>query len=278
MQRIALIIIIIMLSSITGGCAIATAEVKYKVVIKAKDFELRDYPAHVVAETVVDGTLEDAGNKAFSRLFGYISGNNRSRDKIAMTAPVSQKPASEKIAMTAPVGQQRAEEGWVVSFTMPVSYTLETLPVPEDPEVKLRQVPARRMASVQYSGTWSESRYLRYRQDLESWIEKNGFRVQGEPVWARYNSPFTPWFLRRNEILIPVDSQEKQDNGSIGGEMPRSRDDHYYGQSGTLLRIQNAPCVIDVFMSAVHFMEGGEPLPWWSFIQERKNHIAQQKR
>jgi effector-binding domain-containing protein len=206
-----------MLSSITGGCAIATAEVKYKVVIKAKDFELRDYPAHVVAETVVDGTLEDAGNKAFSRLFGYISGNNRSRDKIAMTAPVSQKPASEKIAMTAPVGQQRAEEGWVVSFTMPVSYTLETLPVPEDPEVKLRQVPARRMASVQYSGTWSESRYLRYRQDLESWIEKNGFRVQGEPVWARYNSPFTPWFLRRNEILIPVDSQEKQDNGSISG-------------------------------------------------------------
>jgi effector-binding domain-containing protein len=208
---------IIMLSSITGGCAIATAEVKYNVVVKAKDFELRDYPAHVVAETVVEGTLEDAGNKAFSRLFGYISGKNRSRDKIAMTAPVSQRPASEKIAMTAPVGQQRAEEGWVVSFTMPVSYTLETLPVPEDPEVKLRQVPARRMASVQYSGTWSESRYLRYRQDLESWIEKNGFRIQGEPVWARYNSPFTPWFLRRNEILIPVDIPEKQDNGSIGG-------------------------------------------------------------
>ena len=218
MQRIALIIIIIMLSSITGGSAIATAEVKYKVVVKAKDFELRDYPAHVVAETVVDGTLEDAGNKAFSRLFGYISGKNRSQDKIAMTAPVSQKPASEKIAMTAPVGQQRAEGGWVVSFTMPVSYTLETLPVPEDPEVKLRQIPARRMASVQYSGTWSESRYLRYRQDLELWIEKNGLRIQDEPVWARYNSPFTPWFLRRNEILIPVDSQEKRENGSIGGE------------------------------------------------------------
>lgn len=199
-----------MLSSITGGCAITAEEVKYKVVIKTEDFELRDYPAHVVAETVVDGTMEDAGDKAFSRLFGYISGKNRSRDKLAMTAPVSQKPASEKIAMTAPVGQQRAEGGWVVSFTMPISYTLEALPVPEDPEVKLRQVPARRMASVQYSGTWSESRYLRYRQELELWIEKNGLRIQGEPVWARYNSPFTPWFLRRNEILIPVDGHEKR--------------------------------------------------------------------
>jgi len=211
-QRIAPIITIIMLSSITGGCATTTDEVKYKVVIKTKDFELRDYPPHVVAETVVEGTLEDAGNKAFRRLFGYISGKNRSGDKIAMTAPVSQKPASEKIAMTAPVGQQRAEGGWVVSFTMPISYTLKALPVPEDPDVKLRQVPARRMASVQYSGTWSESRYLRYRQELELWIEKNGLRIQGEPVWARYNSPFTPWFLRRNEILIPVGSQEKPEN------------------------------------------------------------------
>lgn len=215
MHRIASIITVIILSSIAGGCAITTDEVKYKVVVKAKDFELRDYPAHVVAETVVDGTLEDAGNKAFRRLFGYISGKNRSQTKIAMTAPVSQEPASEKIAMTAPVGQQRAEGGWAVSFTMPISFTLKTLPVPEDTDVKLRQVQARRMASVQYSGTWSESRYLKYRQELESWIEKNGFRILGEPIWARYNPPFTPWFLRRNEILIPVDSQEMLENGSI---------------------------------------------------------------
>lgn len=217
MQRIWSIITAIVLSSIAGGCAFTTDEVKYKVVIRAKEFELRDYPAYVVAETVVEGTLEDAGNKAFRTLFDYISGKNRSRDKIAMTAPVSQEPASEKIAMTAPVGQQTAEGGWVVSFTMPISHTLKALPIPEDPDVKLRQVPARRMASVQYSGTWSESRYLRYRQELELWIEKNGFRILGEPVWARYNPPFMPWFLRRNEILIPVDSQEEREHGSIGG-------------------------------------------------------------
>ena len=119
MQRIVLVITVILLSFIAVGCAITTDEVKYKVVIKAKDFELRDYPAYVVAETMVGGTLEDSGNKAFRTLFGYISGKNRSRDKIAMTAPVSQEPASEKIAMTAPVGQQRTEGGWAVSFTMP---------------------------------------------------------------------------------------------------------------------------------------------------------------
>ncbi|MDK9699454.1 MAG: heme-binding protein [bacterium] len=191
------------------GCAVANEEVKYKVVIKSKDFELREYPTHVVSETVVDGTLEDAGNKAFRRLFGYISGKNLAREKIAMTVPVSQEPTTEKIAMTAPVGQQRTKGGWVVSFTMPMSYTLNTLPTPEDPNVKLRQVPAQRMASVQYSGRWSEHSYLQNKQKLESWIVKNGFKILGEPVWARYNGPFTPWFLRRNEILIPVNSQEK---------------------------------------------------------------------
>jgi effector-binding domain-containing protein len=162
-----------------------------------------------VAETIVDGPLEDAGNRAFQRLFDYISGKNRSHDKIAMTAPVSQEAASEKIKMTSPVGQQSIEGGWLVSFTMPASQTIEALPDPEDQRIKLRQVPACRMVAVRYSGVWSEKRYLRYKQELESWIEKNGFRIIGEPVWARYNSPFTPWFLRRNEILIPVSTVTK---------------------------------------------------------------------
>ena len=89
---------------------------------------------------------------------------------------------------------------------MPGSYTLETLPEPEDPKVTLRQVPARRMAAVRYSGFWNEKGYRRYKAKLESWIERMGLRIVGEPIWARYNSPFMPWFLRRNEILFPVDT------------------------------------------------------------------------
>ena len=186
--------------------AMAIEEAPYKVVKKDNNFEIRDYAPHILAETIVEGDFEEAGNKAFNVLFGYISGDNRSREKLAMTAPVSQEPKGEKIKMTAPVGQQRVQESWAVSFMMPASYTMETLPEPEDPKVTLRQVPARRIAAVRYSGFWNEKGYLRYKLELESWISEKGYTIVGDPIWARYNAPFTPWFLRRNEILIPVDA------------------------------------------------------------------------
>jgi effector-binding domain-containing protein len=186
--------------------AMAIEEATYKVLQKDNKFEIRDYASYIIAETFVEGDLEEAGNKAFNILFRYISGENRTRDKMAMTAPVSQEPVGEKIKMTAPVGQQRFQERWAISFMMPASYTLETLPEPSDPKVMLRQVPARRMAAVRYSGFWSEKNYLRYKLALESWIHEKGLTIVGDPIWARYNSPFTPWFLRRNEVLIPVDA------------------------------------------------------------------------
>jgi len=184
--------------------AMATEEAAYTVVTTDGAFEIRDYAPHVVAETLVEGTLEEAGNTAFNRLFRYISGGNRSREKVAMTAPVAQQPQGEKIAMTAPVAQQRIREQWAVSFMMPATYTLETLPAPEDPQVTLRQVPARRIAAVRYSGSWSEKGYLRHKSELESWMRGKGLAAAGEHQWARYNSPFSLWFLRRNEILVPV--------------------------------------------------------------------------
>ena len=170
--------------------AMAIEEVAYKVVEKDNQFEIRDYAPHILAETIVDGSLEDAGNSAFGRLFHYISGNNKTHGKVAMTAPV---------------GQQSAQEKWAVSFMMPAAYTLETLPEPTDPKITLRPVPARRTAAVHYSGFWSEKNYLRSKAELEAWIRAKGLTVAGDPIWARYNPPFTPWFLRRNEILIPVD-------------------------------------------------------------------------
>jgi effector-binding domain-containing protein len=111
--------------------------------------------------------------------------------------------------MTAPVGIQPAQTRWAVSFMMPASYTLETLPEPEDPEIIIRQVPPRKIAAVRYSGFWSESKYLQYKKKLEDWIHKEGLTIAGDSIWARYNPPFTPWFLRRNEILIPI--EEKAD-------------------------------------------------------------------
>lgn len=188
----------------------ATEEAKYDVIKKDHAFEIREYAAHIIAETVVGGNMEDAGNNAFQLLFGYISRGNQSREKVAMTTPVSQQPKGEKIKMTAPVGLQRDNDGWVVSFTMPASYTLKSLPIPNDPKITLRQVPAQRMAAIRYSGFWSEKRYRKHKLKLESWIQRMNLTIAGDPIWARYNPPFMPWFLRRNEILIPVDADTGQ--------------------------------------------------------------------
>jgi len=189
----------------------AIEEANYGVHIKDNHIEIRDYTPHIVAETVVNGSFEDAGSQAFRILYNYISGGNRSRHTVEMTAPVSQRPNAEKIEMTAPVGQQQVDGRWVVSFMMPAAYTLETLPVPENPQVSLRQVPGRRMAAVRYSGFWSEKGYLDNKSKLEVWIKLNGYEIAGSPLWARYNAPFTPWFLRRNEILIPIAAANNKD-------------------------------------------------------------------
>lgn len=183
--------------------AMAIDEAPYSVVKVEGSFEIRDYAPQILAETIVTGDFENAGSSAFRRLFRYISGDNRSQAKIAMTAPVSQEPGIT-IDMTAPVGQQKSGDQWVVSFTMPASFSMGDLPVPNDPQVVLRQVPARRMAAVRYSGFWSASNYQKNKLKLDAWIQKEDLKVIGEPVWARYNAPFVPWFLRRNEILIPV--------------------------------------------------------------------------
>ncbi|MCE9613959.1 MAG: heme-binding protein [Lentisphaerae bacterium] len=182
----------------------ATEEASYTVAAEDGDFEIRDYAPQVLAEIVVDGSLEDAGNTAFRRLFRYISGANAATNRLAATPSPSQTTPSVKIAMTAPVTQQATGTQWAVGFTMPGTFTLETLPTPNDPSITLREVPARRMAAVRYTGTWSEAGYARHRSALEAWLLKQHLLATGDPVWARYDPPFMPWFWRRNEVLIPI--------------------------------------------------------------------------
>ncbi|HMO51061.1 MAG TPA: heme-binding protein [Kiritimatiellia bacterium] len=181
----------------------AIEEAAYTVLLRDGRFEIRDYAPQRIAEVIVEGSLEDAGNRAFRPLFRYIDGHNRARPTTTMT---ERDATSRKIAMTAPVGQEAEGDRWRVSFMMPQSFTLETLPQPEDPAVSLREIPARRMAAIRYRGFWTESGYLRHRDRLTDWIAAQELSAVGEPVWARYNPPFTPWFLRRNEILIPIAS------------------------------------------------------------------------
>ncbi|NTW58009.1 MAG: heme-binding protein [Nitrospirae bacterium] len=188
----------------------ALEEAKYTVIMKEGSYELRRYEPHIVAETVVDGDFDKAGNEGFRRLFKYISGENQKKQSLAMTAPVAQDAGPEKIAMTAPVSQERTGDRWRIAFVMPAEYTLDTLPQPVDPAVLLRQTPARRMAAVTYSGSWSKTRYEEQKALLEAFMQRQRLSPLGEPVLARYNSPFTLWFLRRNEVLIPVQGPDDE--------------------------------------------------------------------
>jgi hypothetical protein len=186
----------------------AVEEPAYRLNESDGSFELRQYAPQVVAETRAEGGFESAGNVAFGRLFRYISGNNVAQQKIAMTAPVTQSgdaPRGEKIAMTAPVSQVADGKAFRVAFVLPEEYSLETAPRPLDPTVQVSEVPARLVAVWRYSGRWTEANYADNEQQLRAAMKQRGLVGSGEPILARYNPPFTPWFMRRNEILIPVD-------------------------------------------------------------------------
>jgi hypothetical protein len=182
----------------------AVEQAAYRVIEKQGDVELREYAPVVVAETVVEGGFGAAGNEAFQRLFLFIGGENQQAASIAMTAPVEATRNGEKIAMTAPVEARREGERWRVGFVLPHRYTLETAPQPKDARVQLREVPVRRVAALRFSGGWGEEKFVRRERQLVSLLPPLGLEPAGPPIWARYNPPFWPKFLRRNEILVEV--------------------------------------------------------------------------
>ena len=182
----------------------AIEEPDYEVIRKIDTVEVRQYAAYVVAEVVLNASADDAGNQAFPILAGYIFGKNKGERKLAMTAPVTQVAVPVKMAMTAPVTQAPVAGGMQVQFVLPRDVTLESAPEPLDPRVQLRQVPASRWVVVRYSGTWSQANYDEHLALLKATIETAGIATRGEPVLARYNAPFTPWFLRRNEIWLAL--------------------------------------------------------------------------
>lgn len=194
----------VLLINPTKDSAMATEEPQYTVIKTDGDFEIRRYAPHIVAETVVtDADQERGTNVGFRRLAGFIFGNNRTKESIEMTAPVT-TTRSEKIAMTAPVATSRKGDDIVMAFMMPSQYTLETLPEPTDPRVLISQVPERVMAVLKFSGSWSEERFQVQTAKLQEWLRKHDAKVMGAAAVARYNAPWTPWFMRRNEIQIEL--------------------------------------------------------------------------
>jgi hypothetical protein len=196
-----------------GDRAMAVEEPAYRVSLQAGAFAVRDYAPVIVAEVSVKGDQDAAANAGFRLLAGYIFGGNvppRRRDD---TAPQSQPATAaapggggRKIAMTAPVTQIERSGSWTVRFFMPRGSTLATLPAPVDPRVMLRALPAMRYAVVRFSGLAFAKDVARETAALEAFMAQHRLRAAGAPVLARYNPPWTLWFLRRNEVMIPLDA------------------------------------------------------------------------
>jgi len=162
----------------------------YVVVSRDGDIELRDYPAMTVAEVVRDGARGEALRGGFRPLAGYIFAKERGGEKIAMTAPVTQEPADGR--------------RWRVRFIMPRDRSLEDLPEPARDDVRLVRTEPRRMAAVRFSGAWDDAVMAAQEERLRGWIVERGLEATTAPTYAYYDDPFTPTFLRRNEVLIGV--------------------------------------------------------------------------
>jgi hypothetical protein len=206
-----------------SGAAMAIEEPAFELIEKAEPYEIRQYRPFVVAETFVDGDLDKASSAGFRLIADYIFGNNlavgsksgdKTNEKIAMTAPVAAEPVSEKIAMTAPVLAEPQTAGmnasrWRIHFVMPSQYSLATLPKPVNPAVQLRAVPGQRFAVLVFTGFAGAEKVQAKSDELLAWVRQRGFKARGVVQLARYNPPWTLPFFRRNEVMIELQMNDK---------------------------------------------------------------------
>ncbi len=201
--------VIVVLWSISGFFGSRVEQAEYTVVNKMNDYEIREYPEHIVAQTTVKGSYGESMGNGFRIVAGYIFGGNTKKESIAMTAPVvAQKSKDEKIsesiAMTAPVVATKEGDSQIISFGMPRSYTLETLPTPNDPRVKIVMIPAKKYAVLQFSWYRSDGRVKMMQEKLLSALTRDGVTTKGSTAYAGYNAPWTPPWMNRNEVLVEI--------------------------------------------------------------------------
>ncbi|MCX6820069.1 MAG: heme-binding protein [Candidatus Adlerbacteria bacterium] len=197
-------ILILVLWSLVGYFSSRVEQAEYTVIQKADGYEVRNYPAHIVAQTTVEGSYQDSLNQGFRIVAAYIFGGNTKKESIAMTAPVTSKDTSQTIAMTAPVTANVDGNSHTISFGMPRSYTLETLPTPTDPRVKLVEVSAQKMAVLTFSWYATDARVQLMEKQLVADLARDKVASIGVPQYAGYNAPWTPPWMTRNEVMVEI--------------------------------------------------------------------------
>ena len=200
---------LIVLVSLTG-CNVTGKgyeEPRYSVVKEASQephITFRRYAPMIVAEVTTSGDMKESTSNGFRPLADYIFGNNLAKESLSMTVPVTQQ-ANEKMAMTVPVSQQQEADGkWNVRFYMSEDYTLENLPKPNNEAVKLREIAGHDAAVIQFSGSSNASNMMEHKKLLENYLETQNIATGGTAIYAYYNHPFTPWFLKRNEVMLKL--------------------------------------------------------------------------
>lgn len=169
-----------------------TETIRYEESGSIGEVEFRRYPSIILA--TVTGTYE---NESFWILFRYITGNNRSGKKMPMTSPVI---TPEKIAMTTPV----IVETNAMSFVLPESYTMKEVPEPLDTRIRIQEISPRDLAVIRFSGRASASDIDQVRDRLLKKLEESHIAVVGTPFLMRYNAPYVPGFMRRNEVGVEI--------------------------------------------------------------------------
>ncbi|MBM4208538.1 MAG: heme-binding protein [Gammaproteobacteria bacterium] len=203
-------LILLLISFVLAGCSLFGIQSEdspvYGLMEEDDDIEIRHYFPYLTAQTEDAGDYESASNLSFLRLFDYINGKNQSRETIAMTAPVLQEQAGNKIEMTAPVFQEQSGNKWIMRFVLPVQYTtISTAPKPSDPNVKLVEIPDKKVAVLQFSGFLSDSAITEKKAELTAWLKNKKIKPLSDARSAGYNPPWTIPFLRRNEIHIDIE-------------------------------------------------------------------------
>jgi effector-binding domain-containing protein len=196
---------ILFLWSLWGYFSSKVEHLEYSVLESKEGYEIRLYPKHIVAQTIVTGSYRESLTSGFRIIAGYIFGGNTKKENIAMTAPVTQvKNSSQRIAMTAPVTASLDGESHTISFSMPRSYTMDTLPIPSDSRVEIVTIPSKKMAVSTFSWIRTDSRVEFKKKELVRNITRDGIRISGELKYAGYNAPWTPPWMTRNEVLVEV--------------------------------------------------------------------------
>jgi hypothetical protein len=196
------VVLLVIAGAAAGPIMSRVEQPEYAVEVSDGAIEVRSYAPMIAAEAVVTGERKAAINAGFRLIAGYIFGANKPNAKIAMTAPVQQQ--KQTIAMTAPVTQQSTGDAWTVRFIMPKSWTMETLPIPNDPRVSLKPVPARRFVVITYSGLATSQAIETRTDELLRYVADHKLSTTGEPCLAFYDPPWTLPFFRRNEIMLAL--------------------------------------------------------------------------